>query len=71
MSQFDSQTASLPPLSHLVPGVEVLVRGVALPQALDEAGGGRDLPVEVLLPLLLLDLQREAGPENALSRGGE
>jgi hypothetical protein len=37
------------------------------PFYLYEAGGGRDLPVEVLLPLLLLHLQREPGAEDALS----
>ena len=49
-------------------GVEVLVGGVALPQALDEGGGGRDLAVEVLLALLLLDFQGEAGTEDALGK---
>lgn len=34
--------------------VEALVGGVAAPQALDQHGGGRYLPVEVLLALLLL-----------------
>ena len=39
--------------------VEVLVRGVALPEALDQAGGGGDLSVKVLLPLLLLYFESE------------
>ena len=52
---------------HLPGGLAaaVLVRGVAPPQALDQ-GGCWDLPpVHVLLPLLLLDLQGEPGPQDA------
>ena len=51
-------------------GVEVLVGRVALPQALDERGGRGDLPVEVLLTLLLLDLQGEAGAQDSLEIRG-
>lgn len=47
--------------------VEALVGGVAAPEALDQHGRGRDLAVEVLLALLLLHLERETGPEDALS----
>lgn len=36
---------------------------------LDERGRRRDLPVEVLLPLLLLDLECKAGAEDALGGG--
>ena len=46
--------------------LKVLVGCVALPQALDERGGGRDLTVEVLLPLLLLDFESEPGAKYAL-----
>ena len=46
--------------------LKVLVGCVALPQALDERGGGRDLTVEVLLPLLLLDFEGEPGAKYAL-----
>lgn len=48
-------------------GIKVLVGGVASPQALDQHGRRWDLPVEVLLTLLLLYLEGEAGPEDALS----
>ena len=44
-------------------GVGVLGR-VAPPRRLDERGCRRDLPVEVLLPLLLLDLQGKTRAEN-------
>ena len=40
--------------------------GGGRPRHLDERGCRRDLPVEVLLPLLLLDLQGKAGAENPL-----
>ena len=49
----------------------VFVCSIAPPEALDE-GGGRHLPsVHVLLSLLLLDLQGEAGSENARRKGKE
>lgn len=40
--------------------------GIAAPEALDERGGGGDLPIEVLLPLLLLDFERESGAQDPL-----
>lgn len=44
----------------------VLVRRVAAPQRLDERRGGLAAPDHVLLALLLLNLQCEAGAENTL-----
>ena len=52
-------------------GAGVLVGGVAPPQALDEGGGGHAAPNHVLLTLLLLNLEREAGAEDALANGKE
>lgn len=46
--------------------VEALVRRIAPPQALDQHGGGRNLPIEVLLALLLLHFERKTRTENAL-----
>lgn len=48
--------------------MEALVGSVAAPEALDQHGRGRDLAVEVLLALLLLHLERETGPEDALRK---
>ena len=45
--------------------------GVAPPQALNECGGGYPAADHVLLPLLLLNLEREPGPENAGRQGEE
>jgi len=38
---------------------------------LDESGGGLPPLLKVLLPLLLLDLQGQAGPQDALQRHTE
>ena len=48
------------------PAVHRLVRGMAPPHALDKPRRSGDLPVKMLLPLLLLNLQRKAGSKNAL-----
>ena len=49
-------------------GHGVLVGRVAPPQALDELGGGLPTPDHVLLPLLLLHLQRQPRAEYALRK---
>ena len=46
----------------------VLVRRVASPQTLDESGRGYASADHMLLPLLLLDLEREARAEDALKK---
>lgn len=52
----------------------MLIGGVATPQRLDESGGRLASPDHVLLPLLLLHLQREPAAQDALhtcaERGG-
>ena len=45
---------------------ELAVGRVAAPQTLDQLRRRRDLTVKVLLPLFLLYLQGEPGPEDAL-----
>lgn len=47
-------------------GEKLVLGGVASPQTLDELGGRRNLAVEVLLPLLLLNFQGETRAEDAL-----
>lgn len=51
-------------------GSDVLLSGVASPEALDQRGCSRNLPVEVLLPLLLLDLERESRAKYTLKDDG-
>lgn len=48
--------------------VEALVGGVTPPQALDEHGSCRNLPVEVFLALLLLNFEGKARAEDPLQR---
>jgi len=47
--------------------MKVLISRKAPPKTLNETGGGRNLAIEMLLPLLLLNLQRKARAEYSLN----